>query len=345
MKKRYITLIVVSSLVVIGGWATAMYLFASTRLAASDCTRYEQYDALMGECYFDCETDAECEAIASKVDAELNGYFAGSKTKIDTKNTGEKAPQVAISTATTPAVDASDAPVKQLTKADTGSETNGKIYTVSASQGLSPKPDVSTLELWTLFGRVASRDVVKQRIESFEVFDDSDNGTAAAVWASHTSGKWHVSVNAAYQNDRKDLIHTMVHEYGHIATLNDTQVEQTAGSACPRLSLPEGCSRDGSVVGEFERQFWAKYGGISTNWDRTDQDAATLYAKHTDAFVSEYAATNPVEDLAETFATFVLSEKPAVTTEKDQKVLFLYNSALMTSERTRIRAALAAELR
>ena len=343
MKKRYIVLISAGSLIIIGAIA-AGYLFVSTRLAASDCTRYEQYDALMGECYYDCDSDAQCEEIAKKVDAELNDYFTGSSTKTSTKKPTEKPAPAA--TALTPATQptANDTPTKQLTKADTGSETSGTIYTVTASQGLSPKPDASVLELWTLFGRVASREMVKQRVESFEVFNDANNGTAAAVWASQTPGKWHVSVNAAFKDDKKDLIHTMVHEYGHIATLNDTQVEQVLG-ACPRLVLPEGCSREGSIVGGFEAKFWTKYGSTATNWDRTDQDAADLYTQHSDAFVSEYAATNPVEDLAETFATFVLSDKPTSSSEKDQKVSWLYDSPLMTTERTRIRAALATEIK
>ena len=136
----------------------------------------------------------------------------------------------------------------------------------------------------------------------------------------------------------------MVHEYGHIATLNDTQVEQLSGS-CPRLTLPEGCSRPGSVLGDFQARFWAKYGATATNWERTEQDATDLYAQHPDAFVSEYAATNPVEDLAETFATFVLSDKPDGASEKDQKVSWLYESPLMTTERLRIRAALASEIK
>ena len=109
--------------------------------------------------------------------------------------------------------------------------------------------------------------------------------------------------------------------------------------------LPEGCSRPGSIVGDFQIKFWSKYGADATDWNRTDQDAAALYADHSDAFVSEYAATNPVEDLAETFATFVLSDKPTGATEKDQKVSWLYNSPLMASERMRIRAALASEIK
>ena len=346
MKKRYIVAICLGVVVALGAIGTAAYVFYASRLGSSDCTSYEQYDPLMGECYYDCDTDTECEAIAKKVDAELNGYFAGSSTKIDTKKPTDKTPTSTPTPTPSAPVEpsANDAPAKQLTQNDTGSETNGTIYTVTSSQGLTPKPDGVALELWTLFGKVTSREVVKQRVESFEVFNDANNGTAAAVWASQTAGKWHVSINAAFMDERKDLIHTMVHEYGHIATLNDSQVEQVSGS-CPRLILPEGCSREGSIVGSFQTKFWTKYGAEGTNWQRTEQDAMALYSQNPDAFVSEYAASNAVEDLAETFATFVLTERPTGMNEKDQKIQFLYESPSMAAERIRIRAALASEIK
>ena len=69
------------------------------------------------------------------------------------------------------------------------------------------------------------------------------------------------------------------------------------------------------------------------------------YSQNPDAFVSEYAASNAVEDLAETFATFVLTEGPTGMSEKNQKIQFLYESPSMVAERTRIRAALASEIK
>ena len=45
--------------------------------------------------------------------------------------------------------------------------------------------------------------------------------------------------------------------------------------------------------------------------------------------MTEYAATNPSEDFAESFMVFVLKEKPAKSTadfiHKDQKILFFYD--------------------
>lgn len=36
-----------------------------------DCTQYEKYDAEEQTCYYECETDAECDAIEDKIDDEL----------------------------------------------------------------------------------------------------------------------------------------------------------------------------------------------------------------------------------------------------------------------------------
>jgi len=47
-----------------------------------------------------------------------------------------------------------------------------------------------------------------------------------------------------------------------------------------------------------------------------------FYVDHEDEFVSDYAATNPGEDIAESFATFVLKPAPSGDTLADQKVAF-----------------------
>ncbi len=123
----------------------------------------------------------------------------------------------------------------------------------------------------------------------------------------------------------------MVHEYGHIVTLDTTQVDKTTG-ACPVLTVPEGCVKSGSVLAEFHNAFWAGYGST---------DAADYSA---DRFVSEYAASNSVEDLAETFAYFVLRPKPEGTAVKDQKIQKLYNFQNLVNIRNRIRATLGSEV-
>lgn len=320
-KSRGFKLLAIASLLMLIG---VVVYYSAGRLSYKDCTTYEKYDSLRGECYFECQSDGECAEIATKVDAELNKFFEGSQSKIATVKPVSPSTQSATtaSTTTTP---------KTYTAAETGSETSGKIYTVTTNQQLYPKPSDSDNRLWELFASIATNQTIKDRLETFEVFSDSTNDSAASVWESSTPGKWHMNVNAAFADDRKDLIHTMVHEYGHIVTLDTTQVDKTTG-ACPVLTVPEGCVKAGSVLDGFHNSFWAGYGST----DEADYSA--------DRFVSEYAASNTVEDLAETFAYFVLRPKPEGTAVKDQKIQKLYNFQNLVNIRDRIRATLGSEL-
>jgi hypothetical protein len=60
--------------------------------------------------------------------------------------------------------------------------------------------------------------------------------------------------------------------------------------------------------------------------------------------VTEYAASNPSEDLAESFTAFVLQEKPTKSTvgfiHSDQKILFFYDFPELVEIRDFIRSNL-----
>ena len=356
--KRYGSAVIALGLaVIILGGLTIKYGF--NRLSSTDCTQYEKYDKLRGECYYECDTDAECEEIAKKVDAELDAYFTDSKSKLSQEkpkaptetptpatpatpaatNTGTPAKEASTKTPSetktaTPATESTPAS-RTYTTDDTGSDTKGKVYTVTNSQSLFPAPSADDQKLWDLFTLVASKATIAERLETFEVFSDESNDSAASVWESGNAGKWHMNVNAAFASDRKDMIHTMVHEFGHIVTLNSTQVEKTTGT-CPVIEISEGCVRPGTAIEAFNAKFWAKYGGD------TSSDSSAPYSD--DAFVTEYAASNMVEDLAETFAFFVLRPTPTGSSEKDQKIQFMYSRPELVTLRNRIRASLANEL-
>ena len=83
----------------------------------------------------------------------------------------------------------------------------------------------------------------------------------------------------------------MIHEFGHIMTLNlkkeiNTSVKNT--EECNHLLLPEGWFHEYSAINQFNNRFYLteqKY--IEPN------------------FVTEYAKTNIAEDIAETFAFYV----------------------------------------
>jgi hypothetical protein len=233
-----------------------------------------------------------------------------------------------------------------------------------------------------LFTKIVSVQNVTKSIASFEVYTNASDSSAAAVWRSQNPMKWHMNVNQAYQSNRADLVHTLVHEYGHVATLSGNQV--APANTCVRLQLAEGCATQGSYIQGFYEKYWKKYGAVSmvrtvhANHDGTpaDQDSQYPADQYNDGqqpsptppptspalqepqqqpssepsetrgsgdpneFVTEYAATNIGEDMAETFAYFVLRPKPSGSAVKDQKILYYYQFGELVSLRDRMRAAI-----
>jgi len=60
--------------------------------------------------------------------------------------------------------------------------------------------------------------------------------------------------------------------------------------------------------------------------------------KYKDRFVTDYAATNPGEDIAEVFATFVTqADQPRGNSIADQKIKLLYDFPELTQLRDKIR--------
>lgn len=309
--------------------------FSFNRLSSADCTSIEKFDSLTGTCYYNCTSDYDCANKAKKVDVELNSYFADAETKRSGQSNGQASPTMPTS----------KVEKKLLTKAFTGSETSGSVYTVNENLSLMPKPSTSDLRLWQLFSRIVGKDELAKYIQSFEVFDDSNSDSAASVWQSQSPGKWHVNVNAAYIEDKKDLIYTMVHEYGHIISLNSMQIDGNIQGSCPRLALSEGCAKQTSYINAYYNKFWRQYGSDAPADEGQNQnEVQKFFDQNRGSFVSEYAANNYTEDWAETWATFVTKAKTNGDQVKDKKVQTMYEYPALVRERDRIRVQIAASL-
>ncbi|MDO9397861.1 MAG: hypothetical protein Q7T71_15040, partial [Herbiconiux sp.] len=204
------------------------------------------------------------------------------------------------------------------------------------------QPDAEARRLWTLFAEIAgdrASDVLDVR-----VYDDPDDTTMASV--ARDDVYWHATVNTAWTADADELERTFVHEFGHMLTLSTEQVPELAG-ACPRFELSEGCPTEGSVVAAFESRFWQGYGTPPAD-DGAEEDDVTAFFRAnggTDAFVSEYAATNVTEDVAESWMEYVFSEVPADDPARPRtaKLRTFEEFPAMVAERDRIREALGIE--
>ncbi len=200
-------------------------------------------------------------------------------------------------------------------------------------------------EFWSFYTRLIPSDM-RGALKELVLFADDLDGTAAYVapLSDNDLSRWEMGYNLAYvwTSDRRlnksETAYTAIHEYAHILTLDNTQVTVNNGS-CSRFHTGEGCSNAGSYINDFFNNYWTD---IYDENQRIDQDSddeyIAFYEKYQDRFVTEYGATNPGEDIAESFTMFVIRDAPVSNRIADQKVKFFYNYEELVTMRERIRA-------
>ena len=219
-----------------------------------------------------------------------------------------------------------------------------EVYTVGADGTLDPEASGLTAEIWETFIRVATVDVVSQVMTQYRVGDAPDSDTLAYVYQDEDPSQWILAANLATSENHNDLVATLVHEYAHILTLGQDEVTGDY-SSCDTIVLDEGCADPDSAILGFEEQFWAPYGDAAPALDNADADVAyDFYLAHEDDFVSDYAATNAVEDIAESFMTWVVEDDPTGTSVVAQKFAFFEDYPALVAVRDRIRAEFAVDL-
>ncbi|MDO9302415.1 MAG: hypothetical protein Q7T89_13600, partial [Anaerolineales bacterium] len=192
-------------------------------------------------------------------------------------------------------------------------------------------------------------------ITEYVVFTDGESNTLAWVNTKDDLdlSRWQLAVDIVDTEDPVDLTATLIHEFGHLITLNSEQFIPTEYyyswnqnfATCPQFTIPEGCSNPDSYINLFYQNFWMD---IFDEWREmvekpnaeTDEEfdalRAEFYSRHKEQFVREYAATNIREDMAESFMRFVLNPEPAGENPVEQKMLFFYQFPELTALRRQI---------
>lgn len=231
---------------------------------------------------------------------------------------------------------------------------DGILKNKNLSTGDIPRSDAGTA--WQRFVDIAGTSFVNEHVDEYMTYDLPDESTLAFVerigrtdapwfiykeaseiergvsYHEHSTG-WGLAVNLGA--DKQEQVVTLIHEYAHILTLNDDQIEYDMpliDQFCKkeaRISFYIGdskeCPKKKSYMQAFLETFWHKD-----------------HAKNGSNFVTQYAATNPVEDIAESFTTFVLQQKPTTIHDiGDEKILFFYQYPELVAIRDRIRASVA----
>lgn len=215
-----------------------------------------------------------------------------------------------------------------------------EVYDVLTDGSLSPEATGTTAEVWELFQRIATVDFTAEVMLQYRVGDAPDSDTLAYVYQDSDPQYWILAANLATADDEELLVATLIHEYAHILTLATDEFDP-AGTCDADIELMEGCPAEDSVLGAFRERFWDGYGDEAPAGDNTDPDIAwDFYLANEDDFVSDYAATNVVEDIAESFAVWVMEASSDGDSVVGEKLRFFDEYPELSAIRERIRAEL-----
>lgn len=219
---------------------------------------------------------------------------------------------------------------------------------------LSWKKDATHEKIWNMFITLVPA-AKRVELKSFNVYTDKNDGNIAGVFLNpEANNTWDLTVNKALFYDAngnfdvKENIHTLVHEFAHLLTLGKEQVDYIPAdiqsdsaidrleSKCSTTFVSEGCLKANAYIEKFIKRFWTKKEitmAENGQWD--------LYSGNETKFVSDYAATDTAEDMAETFTYFVLQGKPDWDTVAEKKILFFYDFEELIALRELIRKRVA----
>jgi len=227
-----------------------------------------------------------------------------------------------------------------------GNDISSPNYESVSSDLTDYQNDTATQEMiWEYYTAMIPEEA-RSVLVGYKITTDGQGGTLAMVEQSPDDPTaWMLDVDIADTEDLRDLTYTLIHEYGHILTLNENQLNidedifynpddedlyAAAEASCSTYFPGEGCAKTSSYIYLFFDEFWS---GFYDEWDETqyieDDDAYyealdDFYYKYEDQFVTDYAATNVGEDIAESWTFFIISEEPAGDTIAEEKVLFFY---------------------
>lgn len=220
-----------------------------------------------------------------------------------------------------------------------------KDYSVSG-QALSFQQDTQKhQEVWNLVMKIVPP-AYRNKISEFLIYSGKSNGTAGFVEQTSSdlsTWKMGIAIDFAYEggfNTGNELSYTIIHEFAHILTLDNTQVDAyVSENDCSNYFPGEGCARTNSFINKHVSSFWSDILVEHTRAEnKGDRALQKFYQKYQDRFVTDYAATNPGEDIAETFAVFVTrSDQPIGGPIKEQKVGRMYQDTELVQLRNYIR--------
>jgi hypothetical protein len=240
----------------------------------------------------------------------------------------------------------------------TGDELKNPYFEpVAKSFSTEQKDRVTQKKIWEYFTRLIPHDQ-RTLLNGYSVFTDGKANLLASVNQSNTDPiKWELNVDIADSSQKTSLTFTLIHEFGHLLTLNSNQVNVSLPvynhpddsniydaevAACPQYFTGEGCSKPDSYINVFFQRYWTDF---YAEWQKIDaikndntrqNKLDDFYKTYQDQFVTDYAPTSPAEDIAESWAFFILAPKPEATSIANEKILFFYEYPELVALRSQI---------
>ena len=232
------------------------------------------------------------------------------------------------------------------------------VYEEVPKKLVDAQHDLTThTQIWDYFTRLIPADQ-RTMVTGFTIFTDGElNYLAAINQSDYSPYKWELDVDYADAANKSELTFTLLHEFGHLLTLNRDQVDlslpvydhpdnksiyQQEVNACPQYFTGEGCSKKDSYINQFFNLYWLdlykEWKVIDDEQDQTKQlhMLDKFYNTYKDQFLTDYAPTSPSEDIAESWTFFLLAPKPEDPSIANEKILFFYNFPELVDLRSQI---------
>jgi hypothetical protein len=225
------------------------------------------------------------------------------------------------------------------------------VYPVRGDQlvgAVSPE----TAAMWGRFVELVPAES-RATVAAFAVFSSDEMDAYVSQLEDDTTG-WRLALNEDLASRPYLLDRTLIHELGHLISFHPDQVPPVtsdkawyqAAVSCDAYLVREGCSSEDSYLNRFVEEFWEQellseweeIAGIADD-ERRMAAIESFAAAHRDDFVSTYAATNPEEDLAESFATYVLADAESLDGSIGERIRFFSAFPELVTLRDAIRAA------
>ncbi|MGI9648506.1 MAG: hypothetical protein ACR2OI_08310 [Acidimicrobiia bacterium] len=157
------------------------------------------------------------------------------------------------------------------------------------------------------------------RVGRFETIAGSTDGQVEPV--SDSLQVWILRIS---QLEEEILDVALIHELGHLASLGPGQIlpdtDPSVRDNCVTYFSVEGCAIPGGLFDRFVAEFW----DLESGWDSGSHASEQRFQNDRDSYVTGYAATNPGEDIAETFVFFVYRLRPTGPTIAEDKIRLLW---------------------